>query len=99
MHRAVGIGKTWCNLTSLIAQYVAAQSTVQYSTVHELSRSSQYRGALIAPLPTDNDNILNVNISLSHCLQVPNLFIDPMPIAYVIIKGRTADRAVCAIGN
>ncbi len=42
--------------------------------------------AFIAPLPTENNNILIVKISLRHWLQVTNLFIAPSPTA--VLKSR-----------
>ncbi len=67
----------------------------KYSTVQESSRSSQYRGAFIAPLPTDNDDILIVKISLCHWLQVPNLFIAPLQQLYTYSNKRPHRRQIC----
>jgi hypothetical protein len=35
----------------------------------------------IAPLPTENNNILDLKCSLHHWKQIPNLFIAPMQTA------------------
>ncbi len=58
----------------------------------------QYRELFIAPLPTDNKNILGLKCFLHHWKQIPNVFIVPLPTA-VCREQKTADISVCAAGN
>jgi hypothetical protein len=48
----------------------------------------QFRGAFIAPLPTDKNNILGLKCSLRHWKQIANLFERRCQQLYVVIKGR-----------
>jgi hypothetical protein len=52
----------------------------------------------IAPLPTENYNILGLKFSLHHWKQIPNLFIAPLPTA-VCSEYKATDRAVSTLGN
>ncbi len=60
-------------------------------------RSYQYRGAFIAPLPIEKNNILGLKSSQHHWEKFPNLFIAPLPTV-VCTKLKASDRAVCAFG-
>jgi hypothetical protein len=60
------------------------------------SHSCQYRRAFSAPLALEKNNIVIVKSSLRHWLQVPTLFITPLPTTACIINKSHADRAgVC----
>jgi hypothetical protein len=65
--------------------------------VRQHRTSCQHRGAFIAPLPTENNNILGLKCSLHHWIQIPNLFIAPLPLT-VCSEQKDADRAECAVG-
>jgi hypothetical protein len=63
-----------------------------------LLRCCQCHGAFIAPLPTENNNILGQKCSLRHWKQISNLLILLVPTA--VCRGKKAtDRAVYAVGN
>jgi hypothetical protein len=64
---ALGIGKIWCIHTGI-------NSAIS-------SRSSQYRGAFIAPFPTEKNSILGFKSSLCHWKQFPDLFKALLPTA------------------
>jgi hypothetical protein len=70
----VGIGKTWCISTGLnIATGIIAERSLH---------CCQYRRVfIIAPLPTENNNILGLKFSLCHCIQTTNLFMAQLPTA------------------
>jgi hypothetical protein len=74
IHRAVDIGKTWRIHIRLMGQCKYVNTVYKHHP-----RSCRYRGAFIAPSPTDHDNILIVKSSLRHWKQFPNFFIAPLP--------------------
>jgi hypothetical protein len=49
-------------------------------------RHCQYRGAFIALLPTENNNVLDLKCSLHHCKQITNLFVRYCQQLYVVNK-------------
>ncbi len=85
-------------LTGIGERYAQTISNLCQASRSIYLRRCQYRRAFIAPLTTENNNILGLKCSLRHSKQITNLFIAPLPTS-VCSKQKAADRAVCAIGN
>jgi len=58
----------------------------------------QYRELFIAPMPTENNNILGLKCLLHHWKQIPTVFTLLLPTA-VCSEKKAADTAVNAVGN
>ncbi len=77
-------GGVHCAVANIVEEFIAPLPISRKSPLH----CNQYPGALIAPLPTMNNNILGFKSSLGYLQQLPNLFIASLPTAVCIVNKR-----------